>query len=256
MPWGPAGLINFSEVWDACISAASVNSVLLEEVFLLMFLFPSPFIGFVFSLLSVLPFFLPSLTGYHTSVSAKKQCLFCKVMGWSNTLEILLVEAASATSNTDTTVWHWDFCTAVCNCAHILVQIVPRWADTPAFNQTASGCKQEYFQEAAKCFPLVLEVLILCRLNNSLQDLQWDWRESARDWGPKKWKYPVWFYLDCWVLHCGQSQVQDILAGGWIFTCSIVWAIALQTTENISAAETGGPLLANCSWGICSASEV
>lgn len=32
---------------------------------------------------------------------------------------------------------------------------------------------------------LSVEVLILCRFNNSLQDLQRGWREFARDWGPE-----------------------------------------------------------------------
>lgn len=67
MPVGPAGLVNFSEVWEACIFAAAVNSILFGEVLLVPF--PPP------CFLLCLPF-LPFLSSYATSVSAQSNvCL-------------------------------------------------------------------------------------------------------------------------------------------------------------------------------------
>lgn len=46
---------------------------------------------------------------------------------------------------------------------------------------------KEYFHVRVKLQSVSLlsvEVLILSRFSKSLQDLQWDWRESARDWEP------------------------------------------------------------------------
>lgn len=71
VPLGPAGLVNFSEVWGACVFAAAVNSVLFGEV-LLVPLPPLFLCSFFFCCLSFLPF----LCSYHASVPAQSNvCL-------------------------------------------------------------------------------------------------------------------------------------------------------------------------------------
>lgn len=140
MPWGPAGLINFSEVWEACNFAEAVNSVLFEEV--LIFLFSSAFISAsFFPLLSVLLSFLNWLSNF---CFCQKAVFVLQSNGLKQHTGDSFVGAVIATSSKDTTVWYWDYISVLqcSNCAHILLQTIPRWADAPAFYQTASGCKQ------------------------------------------------------------------------------------------------------------------
>lgn len=78
-----------------------------------------------------------------------------------------------------------------------------------------------------------------------------------RDW--RGWRMQILVSLIlCGLMSCTlwslfQIQVKDVPTRGWILTCSIVSKGTLRAPADANAAETGGPLRENCSWGVCSA---